>query len=55
MEHEDVSRRDIQIMLARLLHRLLAAVFAALAQRQDRSELERIEETRRVLRGLAPT
>jgi hypothetical protein len=36
--------------VARLLHLLLSAGIAATAQRQDRSELERIEETRRVLR-----
>jgi hypothetical protein len=36
--------------LARLLHLLLAAGISATAQRQDSSGLERIEETRRVLR-----
>jgi hypothetical protein len=36
--------------LARLLQLLLAAGISATAQRQDPSGLERIEETRRVLR-----
>jgi hypothetical protein len=44
------SRRYAHMPLARLLQLLLAAGMAATAQRHDLSGLERIEETRRVLR-----
>jgi hypothetical protein len=45
VEREDGSRPHVHMTLARLLHLLLSAGIAAIAQGQDRSELERIEET----------